>query len=358
MASNNRRRRNSSTRVCAGLGAVAAAGAIWALLTHRTRQTAHVGLPAAAVGALAVVAMLQGATHVHSHGDATEAAHHHEAVAEVPVAGDDDTHAADDAASNGHPHGDNSTGTTQPGTDAASGEPTARGPQPPGHDRGTRQHPSTSPASPGSPPNSSSGPRRSSPTRSRCCHSSPTRARSKRSATTPSATPPPASSTTSTSPTPSTTPSWTRHKPESLVYEVDGDRRTLVSAMYTAGQMAIDDPELIDYGGPLMQWHVHNNLCWASNDDGTPHVVALTDDHGGTCPPGTVLAGGDIPMVHVWITPHECGPFAALEGHGAGQANAAPGQRVDQCAHDPSSHRHGGEHAAAAATTAPTTRPS
>ena len=92
--------------------------------------------------------------------------------------------------------------------------------------------------------------------------------------------------------------------------------------MYTAGQMAIDDPELIDYGGPLMQWHVHNNLCWASNEDGTPHVVALTDDHGGTCPPGTVHAGGDIPMVHVWITPHECGPFAALEGHGAGQSNA------------------------------------
>jgi hypothetical protein len=29
-------------------------------------------------------------------------------------------------------------------------------------------------------------------------------------------------------------------------------------------------------------------------------------------------------MIHVWIIPHRCGPFAALEGVGAGQI--APGQ--------------------------------
>ena len=39
-----------------------------------------------------------------------------------------------------------------------------------------------------------------------------------------------------------------------------------------------------------------------------------------SAPPGSVNAGGENPMVHVWIAPHECGPFAALEGHGAGQA--------------------------------------
>ncbi len=27
-------------------------------------------------------------------------------------------------------------------------------------------------------------------------------------------------------------------------------------------------------------------------------------------------------MIHVWITPHPCGPFAALEGVGAGQIAA------------------------------------
>jgi hypothetical protein len=41
----------------------------------------------------------------------------------------------------------------------------------------------------------------------------------------------------------------------------------------------------------------------------------------------------------VWITPHMCGPFAALEGHGAGQAFADGSTRADQCHHD---HGHGG----------------
>ena len=68
------------------------------------------------------------------------------------------------------------------------------------------------------------------------------------------------------------------------------------------------------------------------DEDGKPKVVGLTDD-AGNCPPGSVNAGGENPMVHVWIAPHECGPFAALEGHGAGQA-ATTGARADQCAHD------------------------
>ena len=121
-------------------------------------------------------------------------------------------------------------------------------------------------------------------------------------------------------------------QPESLVFRVDGDERTLVSAMFIVGQRAIDDPELVDYGGRLMQWHVHENLCWRGGDEG-PQVAGVTDADG-NCPEGTVKAGGDNPMVHVWIAAHECGPFAALEGHGAGQAVAADGSRTDQCAHD------------------------
>jgi hypothetical protein len=128
-------------------------------------------------------------------------------------------------------------------------------------------------------------------------------------------------------------------QPESLVFRIDGDERTLVSAMFIAGQRAIDDPELVDYGGRLMQWHVHENLCWRGGPDG-PQVVAVTDADG-NCPEGTVHAGGNNPMVHVWIVAHECGPFAALEGHGAGQAAAADGARTDQCAHD-DGHSHGG----------------
>lgn len=127
--------------------------------------------------------------------------------------------------------------------------------------------------------------------------------------------------------------------PESLVYRVDGDERVLVSAMFIVGGRAISDPELVDFGGPLMEWHVHDNLCWGRDDNGDAVVKAVTDNHGGVCPPGTVLAGGDAPMVHVWITPHMCGPFAALEGHGAGQAFADGSIRADQCHHD-----HGGGH--------------
>ena len=34
-------------------------------------------------------------------------------------------------------------------------------------------------------------------------------------------------------------------------------------------------------------------------------------------------------MIHVWITPHKCGPFAALEGVGAGQINDGEARLCD-----------------------------
>jgi len=43
------------------------------------------------------------------------------------------------------------------------------------------------------------------------------------------------------------------------------------------------------------------------------------------------LQTGGAPMVHVWITPNVCGPFAALEGVGAGVADASDSERVDLC---------------------------
>ena len=87
----------------------------------------------------------------------------------------------------------------------------------------------------------------------------------------------------------------------------------------------IDDPGLVDFGGPLMQWHVHDNLCWGLDEDNQPKVVEVLDQPGETCPALTVNAGAENPMVHVWIAPHECGPFAALEGHGAGQVDPSTG---------------------------------
>jgi hypothetical protein len=125
------------------------------------------------------------------------------------------------------------------------------------------------------------------------------------------------------------------NKPESLVYRVDGDKRTLVAAMFAAGGMSLTDPKLIDWGGPLMQWHVHGDLCWSLDADRQPIVVG-SKDAVGSCPANSMNVFGEVPMVHVWIQPNACGPFAALGGQSAGQV-AGDEPRVDQCA----GHHHG-----------------
>ena len=80
-----------------------------------------------------------------------------------------------------------------------------------------------------------------------------------------------------------------------------------------------------DVGGSLTQWHVHRNLCLTNNPQ-QQIVAGLTSLNGG-CPAGTSKAG-DTPMLHVWIVPNQCGPFAALEGIGAGQV---PAGQTRQC---------------------------
>lgn len=105
-------------------------------------------------------------------------------------------------------------------------------------------------------------------------------------------------------------------RPESLVYEVDNDgRRTLVSAMFMLkpGTRLTDAP---DVGGSLTQWHIHDDLCFTP-DPTAPSIAGITSV-GGDCQPPTKKLGA-VPMIHVWITKNPCGPFAALEGIGAGQ---------------------------------------
>ena len=104
--------------------------------------------------------------------------------------------------------------------------------------------------------------------------------------------------------------------PESLVFEPQPDgSKKLVSAMFMlpSGYPLDDVP---DWGGALMQWHVHGDLCF-TDDPVAPQVAGLKPI-GGTCQPPLVdfLLS---PMIHVWITPTPCGPFAALEGIGGGQ---------------------------------------
>jgi hypothetical protein len=102
-------------------------------------------------------------------------------------------------------------------------------------------------------------------------------------------------------------------RPGSLVYEPQKDgSRKLVSAMYMlAPNQTLDD--VPDVGGKLTQWHIHNNLCFTVSG----RVAGLTNAEGGCNPP--LVKGNEAPMIHVWITKHPCGPFASLEGVGAGQ---------------------------------------
>ena len=109
--------------------------------------------------------------------------------------------------------------------------------------------------------------------------------------------------------------------PESLVYEVRNGQKTLVSAMFMLAPGATLDTAP-DIGGALTQWHIHDNLCFAIGPNGAARVIGLTDGSG-NCRVGQ-KSDNPVPMIHVWITAHPCGPFAALEGVGAGQVK--PGE--------------------------------
>ncbi len=108
-------------------------------------------------------------------------------------------------------------------------------------------------------------------------------------------------------------------RPESLVFDTTVHPKKLVAAMYM-GTPGMTLQTVPDIGGPLTQWHIHDNLCF----NAAGKVSGLTRPDGSCAAP---LTKGDlIPMIHVWIVPHKCGPFAALEGVGGGQV--APGQTV------------------------------
>ena len=118
------------------------------------------------------------------------------------------------------------------------------------------------------------------------------------------------------------------NQPESLVYKVDRatGTKTLEAAMFLMPQQyTLDNQPSI--ASPLVQFHQHDNLCFTAPP--APRVAGLTNFEGG-CNPPLVKFNPNI-MVHVWIRPNVCGPFAALTGVGAGQI-ASSEQR--SCVHD------------------------
>src|SRR6478672_10663980 len=114
-------------------------------------------------------------------------------------------------------------------------------------------------------------------------------------------------------------------RPESVVYEVRNGKQAAVAAMY-ALPLGSSFANVPDVGGSLTQWHVHRDLCLTDGPQ-QRFVSGLTTKDGG-CPPGSSKAG-NTPMLHVWSIPNPCGPFAALEGVGAGQVPAGQTRNCD-----------------------------
>ena len=114
--------------------------------------------------------------------------------------------------------------------------------------------------------------------------------------------------------------------PEALVYNTRKGGRELEAAMFMLPPGATLDT-VPDVGGALTQWHIHDNLCF-TNDPVAPRVVGLTDGNGNCRAPSVKLE--PVPMIHVWITPNPCGPFAALTGVGAGQIKPGELRLCDQ----------------------------
>ena len=98
---------------------------------------------------------------------------------------------------------------------------------------------------------------------------------------------------------------------ESIVLENTGAGKRVASAMYILelGRTMEDVP---DVAGELTAWHDHQNLCW--DESGIRLAGILVD---GRCVPRGIFRPTP-PMLHVWLQDHPCGPFAGIEGHGAG----------------------------------------
>lgn len=102
---------------------------------------------------------------------------------------------------------------------------------------------------------------------------------------------------------------------ESLVYDPFTGR--LQAAMYNMEPGTTLD-NVVDIAGNWTIYHNHNNLCWKNNIKGTPGYTELGGVVvNGRCT-GTSVLHEPVLMIHVWVVPNACGPFATLPGLGEG----------------------------------------
>ena len=96
-------------------------------------------------------------------------------------------------------------------------------------------------------------------------------------------------------------------QPESIVFKVNDDgTKSIATAMYILppGNTMANVPAV---AGEMTKWHDHQNLCW----DGAGRVAGIVVN--GACTPGGTFRPTP-PMLHVWVTDNECGPFSGIEG--------------------------------------------
>ncbi len=111
-------------------------------------------------------------------------------------------------------------------------------------------------------------------------------------------------------------------KPESLVYRVNPDKtREFITVMYILPNGSTMD-DVPDIAGNLTLWHDHDNLCF---DPATSRLSGVFV--GGECRPAGVHVQ-TAPMLHVWVTPNSCGPFAGTD----------PNQMTGSCVTDSGLH--------------------
>ncbi len=105
-------------------------------------------------------------------------------------------------------------------------------------------------------------------------------------------------------------------RPEALVYmKMQDGRSVLIGVMFLAPKGQGPRP-----GGPITDWHVHDNLCITST--GAADVAMAP----GQCPPGSFFVGEAVEMMHVWLFENPDGPFAhslTVEGIRAAVQHAA-----------------------------------
>lgn len=95
-------------------------------------------------------------------------------------------------------------------------------------------------------------------------------------------------------------------RPESLVYAQTSQGPVLLGAVYEMPEIGRAGPAI---GGPLTEWHAHENICFALTP---PAFSGLISPFGG-CPFGSIALPTSPEMIHVWLAPGAPNHFGDLD---------------------------------------------